>query len=478
MPSVERPDLFPHAAAARPGDSSETQSLLRELIAAHDRFPASFDALRAGLVLYDRSGNFVRANRAALAFLGVGADELRGRRSRARIERSARERMRTAFTRAAAGETVEGTTAVLVSTGEAVQVRVTLVPAAVDGTIAGVYASLEPVAGDAERRLEAALREQTERMRELSVLAAAPERGAEEQIVTALELACKRLHCDCGFVATTRADAVAYLYAVGAWSRAAGATEPLAGSLHAFLLDRGGAAVFDTCDIAGVSGFVGTPIDIDGQRIGTLCLLRSRAQAQPFSEADRDFVGLVGTLVSSVLERKQRHRAETLAFYDPLTGLPNRTLLGDRMEQAIASARRQASIFALHFYDLDNFKNINDEHGHLRGDDVLRALARRFERIARHEDTVARIGGDEFVVLQPGVHSRDDIEKLARRLQDGAAEPLEIGGSIYRLTISGGIALFPQDGAEPDALLHCADSAMYRVKQRGRNDISFFTPPS
>jgi diguanylate cyclase (GGDEF)-like protein/PAS domain S-box-containing protein len=587
--------LVPHVATVRPHDESQAVTLLQELLATHDRFPTLFDEHRSRMVLFDRLGNLVRANRATLAFLGVRSDDLNGRRYGALIARSALDAARSAFERAAAGETVDVAAKIIISSGETVDIPMTLVPAVVDRTIVGVYGSVQsgsegptrklqeltslftntadavivfdatglcvdanaasesitgqpaselrgrdylsllapavhvaardvfarvmrgvsvstdtvflgrderridvsgtsvPIVVDgkvvgaytiardisADRRLEAALREQTERMRELYLLSASTEQSAQEQILTALALGCKRLHCDAGFVGSTHGEDVVYLYGIGEGPRVTGSKEPFAGSLHSFLLDQGAAAAFEGSEFAGVAGFAGTPIDINGQRTGTLCLVRARAGAQPFDEADRDFVGLIGMLASSILERdEQRHRTETLAFYDHLTGLPNRTLLRDRMEHAIATAARHAEVFALHFYDLDNFKQINDEHGHLRGDDVLRALARRFERIARHEDTVARIGGDEFVVLQPGIHSRDDIEKLARRLQAAASEPLELGGSIYRLTISGGIALFPEDGDDADALLHRADSAMYRVKQRGRNDVSFFNPPS
>jgi len=169
---------------------------------------------------------------------------------------------------------------------------------------------------------------------------------------------------------------------------------------------------------------------------------------------------------------------QLLALHDPLTGLANRTLLGDRLHQAIASAAREPEVFAVHFYDLDNFKAINDEHGHLRGDEVLRAIARRLERVARQADTVARIGGDEFVVLQPGVHSRDDVEKLGRRVQAALAEPIAIGAASCKLTVSGGVALYPADGCDSQSLLAHADAAMYRVKQSGRDDIAFFSQPS
>jgi len=326
--------------------------------------------------------------------------------------------------------------------------------------------------------VEAALREQTERMRELYLLAASTGECVEMQVVAALELGCRRLRCDAGYVTRSSPSGVTYLYGFGALRQAIGSNAPLEGSLHAYVLDQGEAVAGQGAVFDGSDAFVGAPMDLDGEH-GALCLVRTRPGEREFSAADRDFAGLIAHLISSTVERgQQRRRVQLLALHDPLTGLANRTLLGDRLHQAIASAAREPEVFAVHFYDLDNFKAINDEHGHLRGDEVLRAIARRLERVARQADTVARIGGDEFVVLQPGVHSRDDVEKLGRRVQAALAEPIAIGAASCKLTVSGGVALYPADGCDSQSLLAHADAAMYRVKQSGRDDIAFFSQPS
>jgi diguanylate cyclase (GGDEF)-like protein len=351
------------------------------------------------------------------------------------------------------------------------------VPIVVDGVVTGAYLIGTEVTE--QRRLEAAVREQTERVRALYMLAASTTQSAEDQIVSALELGCKLLRCDAGYVTRVEDGTVRYLYAAGQARHGAGSMEAAEESLHRFIFEAREPVSFEELRLGEVRAMIGTRIPISGIDFGTLSLVSTRVREEPFSDADRDFVSLMGALVASAIERsEQRQRADLLAFYDPLTELPNRTLLSDRLMQAISSADRHPTEFAVHFYDLDGFKAINDAHGHMRGDDVLRIVARRLERAARQEDTVARIGGDEFVVLQPAVHSRADVEALSRRLTAALAEPLTVSGIEYRLTASGGISMFPADGNDARTLLALADAALYRVKQSGRNGIAFVSPQS
>ena len=464
--------------AATKGPSSEVDrsvALLRDLIETHERFPRLFDEHATGMVLFDRFGDLVRANRAALSFLGVEFGDLAGRRYGAFIEHGRRDAARAAFERAVAGETVETTTRVSVAGGEVVDIGLTLTPAIVDDVIVGAYATGTDVTD--RRRLEGALREQTARIRELYLVAAATDQSAERQICAALELGCKHLGFEAGYVTRVERSHVRCLYRAGPTCDEIDA-EPVDGSLHRLVIQAREPVVLGGLRNAEVKTFVGTPIVIGGEDFGTLSLVRRRPLPEPLSEGDRDFIGLIGVLVASTVERSERsRRAEALAFYDPLTELPNRTLLADRLAQAIASGSRHTTEFAVHFYDLDGFKAINDAHGHLRGDEVLRIVARRLQSAARSEDTVARIGGDEFVVLQPSVQARRDVEALSSRLMIALAEPLLVGGTAYRLTASGGIAMFPADGSDARTLLALADAALYRVKQSGRNGIAFVSAP-
>ena len=157
--------------------------------------------------------------------------------------------------------------------------------------------------------------------------------------------------------------------------------------------------------------------------------------------------------------------AESLALRDALTGLPNRTLLYDRIDQALERARRTADAFALMAVDLDGFKEVNDIRGHDAGDQVLESIARRLESVVRASDTVARVGGDEFVVLSLGTQTHDEAATLVGRLRHALRRPYRVDGGIVEIDASIGWALFPADGATPEDLLGRADTHMLATKR-------------
>jgi len=176
----------------------------------------------------------------------------------------------------------------------------------------------------------------------------------------------------------------------------------------------------------------------------------------------------------------ERRRAEELvqhlAFHDALTGLANRSLLIDRLSTALAQARRSGQTLAVLFLDLDGLKIVNDTLGHATGDSVLRSVADQLQRLVREADTVAREGGDEFVLLLPAIAEAEDAVEAARRILERLREPTVLEEREFTITGSIGIALYPHDGAEPEALLRSADLAMYRAKERGGNDYQICTP--
>ena len=172
--------------------------------------------------------------------------------------------------------------------------------------------------------------------------------------------------------------------------------------------------------------------------------------------------------------KKTQHYLEKLANFDVLTGLPNRTLLADRMDLAIARARRQEQLLAVCFLDLDGFKPINDKYGHETGDQLLMQVAHRLRAAIRADDTAARLGGDEFVLLLSNLNTVEECEIALLRVMEELTAPIAIGGLQLAISASIGIAIYPFDDAEPDMLLRLADHAMYRAKQNGRGRFHFF----
>lgn len=181
-------------------------------------------------------------------------------------------------------------------------------------------------------------------------------------------------------------------------------------------------------------------------------------------------------IFSDITERKKREqKIHELAYFDELTGLANRRLYQDRLEQALANAKRHNHQLAVLFLDLDLFKRINDTLGHQAGDDALRQVARRLQKASRAGESVARLGGDEFTILVPECDGIEEIEKLAQRIVAQFELPFQIQHNELVLTTSVGISIYPQHGTTASELLKFADAAMYQAKESGRNKYSLYT---
>jgi diguanylate cyclase (GGDEF)-like protein len=221
--------------------------------------------------------------------------------------------------------------------------------------------------------------------------------------------------------------------------------------------------------------YIATPFEIGGSFAGIVVFGARQARGALFSNADREFVRLISSIIGSTLERQSaQERLDALAFSDPLTGLPNRALLQDRLGQLIAESRRNAESFAVHFLDLDGFKDVNDTAGHARGDYVLREAAKRLKDALRESDSVARLGGDEFVILQKHVRAPAEAVALATTLLDVMRLPFADDSGAHQLSASIGISSFPGDGDTPNTLLQHADVALYRAKSLGRNRVAVY----
>lgn len=192
--------------------------------------------------------------------------------------------------------------------------------------------------------------------------------------------------------------------------------------------------------------------------------------------SERDELGqplrMVGTFSSIDARKNEEARMRRMAHEDALTGLPNRVLLGDRLRQAIRTAGRDGHKVAVIYFDLDKFKPVNDTHGHAAGDRLLQLVARRLRAGLRESDTLARIGGDEFVVLLPRCAGIQDATVVADNILAQLNQPFEDGELTHRISGSLGIALYPDDGLDADALLRSADAAMYDAKSHGRSRVA------
>lgn len=177
--------------------------------------------------------------------------------------------------------------------------------------------------------------------------------------------------------------------------------------------------------------------------------------------------------VSYKLLRESEEQAKRLALYDHLTGLPNRVLFNERLNQAIMQAVLCNTLIALLFLDLDGFKAVNDNYGHSQGDLVLKEVAARLKLAVRNSDTVSRLGGDEYAIVLPGITTKHEVELIAEKITQAFILPFKLDHSQAKLTVSVGISLFPFDGDNLDSLLKNADDAMYAVKSTGKNGYKF-----
>lgn len=223
----------------------------------------------------------------------------------------------------------------------------------------------------------------------------------------------------------------------------------------------------------------------DGEVIAVTCLLDDKPH--DFSEEDQDLLRIFGQRIGMEIERK-RHldsqaaaedKIKRLAFYDSLTQLPNRSLLLDRLQQILNQAVRHDFVGAVLYLDLDRFKTINDALGHSVGDELLKVVASRLDNCSRTEDTIARLAGDEFVIVLSNLgndrqHSAEHAQLVAEKILARFSDPCLCAGHEIHITPSIGVVLFPEGVSEVDEILKRADTAMYRAKALGSNQIQFF----
>lgn len=305
-------------------------------------------------------------------------------------------------------------------------------------------------------------------------LAAATEEGADAALV--LEVAAEHnaivVRAARGVDATGVVGRALELCAACPVQAAACAEEPLVAAEHG---DGACACEHGRWSAAGMRSSVNVRILGAGRPFGVLSVLSRRAGG--FTADDtRHFQSIANVLSSAVQRRQAEERLAHLARYDALTGLPNRSLLEDRLSQMLLQSRRREACSAVLFLDLDRFKLVNDTLGHAAGDALLREAAARLRCAVRDDDVVSRLSGDEFVVALAEVARADDAGLVAQKCLDELSRPFELPGGDAFVSASIGIAIAPENGTSAAELLRAADLAMYRAKSASRNSYRFFTP--
>ena len=191
---------------------------------------------------------------------------------------------------------------------------------------------------------------------------------------------------------------------------------------------------------------------------------------------DVELLNILSNILSDGLARmKSEKEIEYMAYYDRLTNLPNRFLFKDRVKAGIKLCEKTGSWINIIFIDLDDFKTVNDTMGHEGGDYLLKEVANRLKNSVRKADTVARFGGDEFMIMLSNVDNQDHVSKIADQIMDVFTQPFNIYGQDFYVTASAGISEYPRDGKDPENLIKNADTAMYDAKSKGKNGYSFFS---
>lgn len=196
--------------------------------------------------------------------------------------------------------------------------------------------------------------------------------------------------------------------------------------------------------------------------------------ADPLMDVNKKATGLVGSIIDVTAYKERQQQLKQLAYFDELTGLPNRNMLERELRQAIARSKRQHHHLIVTFIDLDGFKEVNDRLGHNAGDEVLEVVANRLTHVVREDDLVARLGGDEFVIVLEETF-KEDVEEIMTRIIDQISEPYEcLGNDKVRVTPSIGLSVYPEDGEDIETLLKKADKAMYFAKGEGKATHKFY----
>ena len=464
-------DLRQELASAR----TALQDARTAELESDQRFRSLFDYNPDAMLALTRRGVISRANAAAGRLHALDQADIIGLPAIELVAPDDRAATRAAFDEALRGNASTVDLTVIRSDGTTFPVLATLIPIVFRGAITGVHLLARDLT--AIRRAERDVAAQTDRLRELYLVAASANSAAENQIAATIDAGCRLLAMTAGALYDAQADRS--IATVG---------EPLPRRLARLALGTDGALGIE--DLRGLPylserelgedppcAYIGTAIDVAGARYGSLCFAAATPRGEPFTDSDRDLVQLMGALIGSAIERGRfSARLRHLAYNDQLTALPNRAWFTERLRDELLLAGDAQTRVAVMFLDLDRFKDINDTLGHALGDRLLRVIGDRLTGVVGADGLVARMGGDEFIILIGNHPTPQRLDQLAQRVIAIVDQPLIIDGYEQFVTTSIGIAMFPLDGEDADTLIKHADVAMYHAKERGRNTHQFFTP--
>ncbi|GAC1407575.1 MAG: hypothetical protein NVSMB64_14640 [Candidatus Velthaea sp.] len=450
----------------------------QRLMRSQLQFRSLFEHHPDSIVMVKADGTASRMNRAAELLTGMRSEEHVGRPNVGIVQLDKQEQTRKVVIAAHRGESATFDTTIVRKDGTPIDIEGVAIPIVVDGKSEGYFAVSRDVRQERRQRAELALASQ--RIHELYLVAATDAANPRHQILRALTLGVEQLDFEFGFVARAADGKLLFTDVAGPGQAfRVGDTIDIERALarHAIAQD----SLFFIEDTAappwpddpgsrpGVVAYLAIPLAVGGQPYGLMAFTSKKPHAG-LPPIDRDFAMALAALTAGFVERiLQAERLDALAFYDKLTGLPNRALLIDRLERLIATARRHQRRFALHFIDFDNFKEVNDRFGHAVGDEFLTAMGARLAVGLRESDTLGRLGGDEFVILQPDIENDENALECAARLVSMCNQLLRTGDESLSVTMSIGVAVFPDDGNDAETLMANADAALYTIKAAGRN---------
>jgi diguanylate cyclase (GGDEF)-like protein/PAS domain S-box-containing protein len=413
-------------------------------------------------------GKIADCNDAAVRVSGTDRDAIVGSHYAELLPRAVRPRFEKAFAAASAGTPTSLAFAIVNAQERQLEVEGTIIPQYSCDRVVGIYAIFQDMTERhaAERHADM----QQQRIRDLYYIAASG-RNPESRIRASLEMGSRAFGFATAAVVDTGSDppVVTALYR-SPDAETVSEARIVAAAQSALKTARRG---MPSISLHGIS----TLIEVAGAPYGVLVFASQRGAPQIFSETDADLLGLISMLIAGAVENdRARAQLRSLAYFDSLTGLPNRTYLSEKTRDAIEVSQLHLMGAALLYLDLDGFKDVNDTLGHARGDRLLQLVSQRLVAVVGDRGSVARMGGDEFVVLLPQCRDAEEPRALAQRLIAAVAEPFDIDEYEHFISACVGIALYPEDARDDQMLIKNADIAMSRAKARGHGSFFFYNP--